>query len=406
LRIILFTGKGGVGKTSVAAATALAAARGGRRTLVMSTDPAHSLADSFDHELGGEPTYIASNLWGQQIDTQERLEDNWREISRYATAVLEWTGMSGIEAEELAVVPGLDELFGLADLKRHHDSGEYDLVVVDCAPTAETLRLLSLPEILSWYIERVFPVERKIVKAVRPVLSRMPGLPPIASDDVFAAVERFYRRIEGIKEILTDPVTTSVRLVLNAEKMVIAEARRTFTYLSLFQYRTDAVIVNRLIPDDVHDSYFERWKAVQSEHLELIEKSFQPIPILRARLFDREMVGSELLGLLASETYGALDPAAVLHTDDSMRISREDGGYTLRLRLPFTERGDIDLARREDELFVKVGGMKRSVVLPQSFKRATVGGAAFEGDWLKVSFFVSESGGVDGSRRAGAPARG
>jgi arsenite-transporting ATPase len=386
MRILLFTGKGGVGKTSVAAATAIAAADKGYRTLVMSTDPAHSLADSFELDLRTEPSQIRDGLWGQQIDTQERLEQNWREISTYATELLEWFGMSEIEAEELSVIPGLDEIFGLADAKRHHDSGQYDLLVIDCAPTAETLRLLSLPEIMRWYIERIFPIERRIVKTVRPVLRRMPGLPPIATDDVFQAVERFYRRIDGIREIFIDPEVTSVRLVVNPEKMVIAEARRTLTYLSLFQYRVDSVIVNRLIPDDVSDPYFERWKAIQAEHLETIEKSFSPIPILRARLFDREMVGSESLAQLADEVYEELDPADVFFSEQTIRVERNDKGHELELKLPFAERGDIDLRRTDEELFVRVGQMKRSVILPQMLQRAVVTAASLHDDWLTVNF--------------------
>jgi arsenite-transporting ATPase len=386
MRILLFTGKGGVGKTSVAAASAIAAAARGYRTLVMSTDPAHSLADSFEVGLGPEPTLIRDRLWGQQIDTQLRLEQNWREISSYATELLEWFGLSQIEAEELSVIPGLDEIFGLADAKRHHDSGEYDLLVIDCAPTAETLRLLSLPEIMRWYIERIFPIERRIVKTVRPVLRRMPGLPPIATDDVFQAVERFYRRIDGIREIFIDPDVTSVRLVVNPEKMVIAEARRTLTYLSLFQYRVDSVIVNRLIPDDVSDSYFERWKSVQAEHLATIEKSFSPIPILRARLFDREMVGADSLAQLAEEVYEQRDPADVFFSEQTIRVTRNGKGHELELKLPFAERGEIDLIRADEELFVRVGAMKRSVILPQMLQRAAVAGAALHDDWLTINF--------------------
>lgn len=392
MRIILFTGKGGVGKTSVAAATALAAAERGLRTLVMSTDPAHSLADSFDLPLESSPTPIGKRLWGQEIDTQQRLEESWREIQEYAVEVLAWMGMSGIQAEELSIIPGLDELFSLADVRRHYGSGDYDLVVIDCAPTAETMRLLSLPEVMSWYIEKIFPVERKIAKAVRPVLRRVKSLPPIATDGVFGAVERFYERIEGIREILIDPKVTSVRLVVNAEKMVIAEARRTFTYLSLFGYRVDAVIINRLIPPDVADPYFARWKELQDAHVQTIESSFAPIPILRARLFDREMVGVDLLRSLAEEIYLENDPAAVLFSSETMRVVKENGAHALYLQIPFSERGDVDLTRLGDELFVKVGSTKRNVILPQALQRSTVGAATLEDDWLKITFKKPDGG--------------
>ena len=389
MRILLFTGKGGVGKTSIAAATALSAARAGVRTLIMSTDPAHSLADSFDREVDSEPTSIEERLWAQQIDSQQRLEENWKEIQQYAVDVLSWTGMDGIQAEELSVIPGLDELFSLADIKRYHDDSSYDLLVVDCAPTAETLRLLSLPEIMAWYIEKIFPIERKIVNAVRPVLSRMKSLPPIANDNVFAAIERFYRRIEGIREILTDAKTSSIRLVVNAEKMVIAEARRTFTYLSLFGYRVDAVIVNRLIPDRVTDEYFDHWKQIQEEHLVTIEESFSPVPILKARLFEQEMVGTRLLGQLAEEVYGTADPTSIMYSDEPFRITTDNGSTLLWIKLPFAGKGDVDLSRRGDELYIKVGNFKRNLVLPMSLKRAEVKGAGFDGDRLRISFEVT-----------------
>lgn len=396
MRIILFTGKGGVGKTSAAAATALRASAGGLKTLVMSTDPAHSLSDSFDRPISGEPTEVGSGLWGQQIDSQERLEENWREIREYAVELLSWAGMSGIQAEELSVIPGLDELFGLSDIREHHRSGAYDLLIVDCAPTAETLRLLSLPEVMSWYIERIFPVERKIVNAVRPVWQRVRSLPPLATDSVFQAVERFYRRLEGIRDILIDPAHTSVRLVMNAEKMVVAEAQRTFTYLSLFGYPVDAVIVNRLIPDEVTDPYFDSWKESQQQHLTTIQDSFAPVPILKARLFDREMVGSEALEALAGEVYGDKDPAAVLFAEESLKVVRHDGGHVLSIRLPFAATEEVDLSRYGDELFVKVGAIKRNVVLPLSLRSEKVVSAEIREDWLEISFDRPE---VEDARR-------
>ena len=261
----------------------------------MSTDPAHSLGDSFEVEIGSDPTLIVENLWAQQIDAQERLEDNWREIQDYFIQVMNWAGTETIQAEELTVIPGLDEIFALIDVKTHVESGKYDMLVVDCAPTAETLRLLSLPEVMNWYIERIFPVERKVVRAVRPIVSRMTTL-PIAGDKVFAAIERLHRNLDDVKTILTDETRSSVRLVLNPEKMVIAEARRTYTYLGLFGYRVDAVVVNRIIPAEVNDPYFGKWKDIQAEHLDTVHESFEPVPILEARLFDREMVGVPTAG--------------------------------------------------------------------------------------------------------------
>ena len=385
MRVILFTGKGGVGKTTVAAATAVRAAGLGERTLVMSTDPAHSLADSFEVGIASEPTAIAPNLWGQQIDAQERLEDNWREIQDYMVQLMNWAGTETIQAEELTVIPGLDEIFALIDVKTHVEGGAYDCLVVDCAPTAETLRLLSLPEIMNWYIERIFPVERKVVKAVRPIVSRMTSL-PIAGDQVFEAVERLHRNLDAVKGILTDEKVSSVRLVLNPEKMVISEARRTYTYLGLFGYRVDAVVVNRVLPPDVVDPYFGKWKDIQAEHLATIHESFEPVPILTARLFDREMIGIPLLGEMGDEVYGELNASSVLYVDDPIRVRKQDNGYVLRMRLPFVSRDDLDIHRRGEELYVRVGSYKRNLILPQTLKRMVVREANFAGDHLEIVF--------------------
>jgi len=385
MRVILFTGKGGVGKTTVAAATALRSARDGKRTLVMSTDPAHSLGDSFEVEIGSQPTPIADLLWAQQVDAQDRLEDNWREIQDYFIQLMNWAGTETIQAEELTVIPGLDEIFALIDVKTHVESGAYDMLVVDCAPTAETLRLLSLPEVMNWYIERIFPVERKVVKAVRPMLSRMTTL-PIAGDAVFDAVERLHRNLDDVKTILTDESVSSVRLVVNPEKMVISEARRTYTYLGLFGYRVDAVVVNRIIPEEVNDPYFGKWKDIQAEHLITVRESFEPVPILEARLFQREMVGIPLLLEMSDEVYGSRDATEILFHDDPIRVRKRDNGYVLAMRLPFVSRDDMDIHRRNDELFVRVGSYKRNLILPQTLKRMVVREANFAGDHLEIYF--------------------
>jgi arsenite-transporting ATPase len=385
MRVILFTGKGGVGKTTVAAATALRSARDGKRTLVMSTDPAHSLGDSFEVEIGSQPTPIADLLWAQQVDAQDRLEDNWREIQDYFIQLMNWAGTETIQAEELTVIPGLDEIFALIDVKTHVESGAYDMLVVDCAPTAETLRLLSLPEVMNWYIERIFPVERKVVKAVRPIVSRMTTL-PIAGDAVFEAVERLHRNLDDVKTILTDESVSSVRLVMNPEKMVISEARRTYTYLGLFGYRVDAVVVNRIIPEEVNDPYFGKWKDIQAEHLATVRASFEPVPILEARLFQREMVGIPLLLEMAEEVYGPRDATAILFHDDPIRVRKRGTGYVLAMRLPFVSRDDMDIHRRNDELFVRVGSYKRNLILPQTLKRMVVREANFAGDHLEIFF--------------------
>ena len=397
MRVLLFTGKGGVGKTTVAAATAVRAAGAGNRTLIMSTDPAHSLGDSFDVEIGEHATPIAENLWAEQIDAQSRLESNWREIQDYFVQLMNWAGVETIQAEELSVIPGLDEIFALIDVKTHVEGGKYDLLIIDCAPTAETLRLLSLPEVMNWYIERIFPVERRVVKTLRPIVSKMTTL-PIAGESFYAAVERLHRNLEAVHRILTDESSSTVRLVVNPEKMVIAEARRTYTYLGLFGYRCDAVVVNRIIPEDVTDPYFGKWKDIQAEHLQTVRESFEPVPILTARLFDREMVGVALLEDMGQEVYGDLPVTDVLYRDDPIRVRRRSGGYVLTMRLPFVSREDMDIHRRGEELYVRVGTYKRNLILPQTLQRMEVRGANFVGDHLEIMFAR-----LPGSEPAAAP---
>ncbi len=387
MRVLLFTGKGGVGKTSVAAATALRCADGGARTLVMSTDPAHSLSDSFDVYLGSTPTAITPLLSGQQLDATERMENEWGDIQTYLTEIFSWAGAEGIEAEELSVPPGLDELFSLTDIKTHADSGEWDVLVVDCAPTAETIRLLSLPDLLEFYMERVFPMGRRINRLVSPVLRRTTNL-PIAGDDVFTATHRFYERLDGVKRVLSDRQTTSVRLVVNPERMVIAEARRTYTYLSLFGYRVDAVMANRLLPDEVTDPWFERWRTAQAEHLTEIEEGFAPLPVLRAALAQEELVGLDRLRAFARELYGTIDPAAVLHEGEPFRIEQVGEEFALVQELPFADRDDLEVGRRDSELLVRIGPYRRSFALPDSLRRRQVTGAQLRDGELRVSFGV------------------
>jgi len=385
MRIILFTGKGGVGKTTVASATALRIAGTGRKTLLMSTDPAHSVADALGTQLSPDPVEVATNLWAEQLDPQQRLEENWRDIQQHAISVLQWAGIEEIEAEELSVIPGLDELFALADVKRHHDEGPYDCVVVDCAPTGETLRLLSLPDIIQWYMDRVFPVERRVMGALRPVARRMTSF-PLPDDNVYQAVRRFYDRLEGVRKVLTDGDTTSVRLVVNPERMVIAEAKRTYTYLNLFGYRVDAIVANRLLPEAVSDPYFDRWKELQRGHLTTIEEAFAPLPILTARLREQELIGGDLLADLGREIYGRDDAAGVLYREDPMAISKSGSTYVLTLRLPFTARDELELSAKGDELFVKVGSYRRTIMLPKVLGSRRITSAHLRDERLEVVF--------------------
>jgi arsenite-transporting ATPase len=392
-RILLFTGKGGVGKTTTAAATALRCADAGLRTVVLSTDPAHSLADAFDAELGPLAAPITATLWGQQLDAQERMEESWHDIQGWLREVFAWAGVEGLEAEELSVIPGLDEIFALADIKQYAESGDWDVVVVDCAPTAETIRFLSLPDILSRYMERLFPVGRRVNKLVSPLLSRVTTL-PVAGDDVFEATRSFYDRLDGVREILTDPLRTSVRLVVNPERMVIAEARRTYTYLSLFGYRVDAVVANRLLPEAVADPWFERWKELHVQHLQAIEDGFAPLPVLKVEMAPTELIGMEALRGFGDRVYGDLDAASRLHEGQPLKITRRGARTALSLELPFADRGDLELGRRGDELLVRVGPYRRAITLPDSLRSRPVADAALRSGRLTVTF---DGGATDGS---------
>jgi arsenite-transporting ATPase len=385
MRIVLVTGKGGVGKTTVAAATALASAESGKRTLVTSTDPAHSLSDALMVGLESEPTEVVDLLDGQQIDTQRQLDRYWGSIRNQLIDVLDWGGAAGIEAEEFLVFPGMDELFALLEVNRQARSGDYDVLVVDCAPTAETLRLLSLPEVLSWYFEKVLPTERRLMRAARPLLNRLTDL-PIPEDEVFTAAQSVFESVEGVKELMSTPEVTSARLVVNPEKMVIDEARRTYSYLGLFGYGVDGVVVNRVLPDLVEDPYFERWRAIQKGHLDSVDDAFAEVPRLRLRLFDDEMVGVDRLRVMAEELYGDSDPIDDFVATSPFRVVESGNSVTMELDVPFFDKSDLEVFRHGHELYVQLGSYRRSFLLPDALQRREVTKAQLEEGTLRVTF--------------------
>ncbi len=352
--------------------------------LVMSTDPAHSLADAFDTEIGPDPKEMATGLWAQEMDHTAMIEESWTEIQGYMTSLFQWQGAESLAAEELAMLPGMDEIFGLLMVRRHEQEGKYDALVLDAAPTGETLKLLSLPDHMSWYVEKIFPIQRRAAKLVRPFARRASSLPPLPEDSVFAAGQRFYEAIASVEEILTNRENASVRLVANAEKMVIAEARRAYTYLNLYDYGVDAVVVNRLLPESVVDPYFSHWRESQERHMKTIEESFAPIPILTARLFDREMFGLEALGALAEDVFEDVEPLEMMFKGATHDIVKNGGGYEVIFHLPLVEKKSVDLSKKGAELLVKVGGYRRNILLPDALARLSAAGASFEGDRLVV----------------------
>jgi arsenite-transporting ATPase len=384
-RIILYTGKGGVGKTSVAAATALRCADLGHHTVVISTDAAHSLADSFDLTIGPEPTEIAPNLWGQEINVLHQMDKYWGTVQEWLSNVLSWRGMDELIAEEASVFPGMEELASLLQIVHLHDGGDYQAIIVDCAPTGETLRFLSFPEAARWYLARVFPLERKAAQIAGPLLRSIADI-PVPDDSVFESIKDLLLQLDQMHALLTDPRKSSVRLVLNPEKMVIKEAQRTFTYLNLYGFATDLVISNRLIPGQVQDGYFDAWKESQQKYSRLVEEAFSPLPIFKVPLFDQEVVGPEMLRRMAESIYGDQDPAQIFYHGQTQTIEKVDDEYRLNLRLPFVTKEKLVLTRSGDELIVHIGNYKRNLILPRVLAGLEVQQAKFEEEALTVVF--------------------
>jgi arsenite-transporting ATPase len=384
-RLIVFTGKGGVGKTTSAAATALASAGRKRRTLVVSTDPAHSLADVLGSTVGDQPTPVATNLRAVQVDTRRRLEDQWGELRHYVGDVLAWAGVTHLAAEELTVLPGLEEVIALTALTELAADEGTDVLVVDCAPTAETLRLLSLPDVLGWWMERLFPLGRQMTRVIGPVVAQLSDV-PVPGDAQFAAVERLHDHLAAVRALLSDHARTTVRLVVNPEAVVVAEARRTATYLSLFGFALDAVIVNRLLPSEVRDPFFASWRESQAAQLRAVREGFAPTPILVAPIAAEEPVGAKRLRAFARAVYGRQDPTARLHDPTPIEARRDGDAWELVIGLPFTTSDDVTLVRRASEVVVTVGPYRRAVVLPDSLVERKVERAAVRDGRLVIRF--------------------
>ena len=389
MRLILMTGKGGVGKTSMAAATGLRCAELGYKTLVLSTDPAHSLADSFDVELGHEPKEVCRNLWGAELDVLEELEQNWGSVKRYITEVLQARGLEGVQAEELAILPGSDEIFGLVRVFRHHKEGNYDVLIIDSAPTGTALRLLSIPEVTGWYMRRFYKPLEKVAVTLRPIVE--PIFRPIAGfslpdKQMMDVPYEFYQKIERLGEILKDNTVTTVRLVTNPERMVLNESLRAHAYLSLYDISTDLIIANRIIPDEVTDPYFQYWKENQKIYRNDIHENFSPLPVKEVPLYSREICGLETLDKLKDLLYGEEDPSQVYYKESTMRVEQGKSGYTLEISLPGVEKDRIQITKRGDELNIRIGNHRRNLVLPQALATLKTAGAEMENEQLKINF--------------------
>ncbi|GAC1328374.1 MAG: ArsA family ATPase [Candidatus Dormibacteria bacterium] len=388
MRVILYTGKGGVGKTSVAAATALMCARRGQRTLLLSTDPAHSVADSFDIKSGGRQK-LNDNLYIHEVDALTELEANWNRVHTYMTRVLASQGIDDIVAEELASPPGMGEVAALMWIRKYYKEEQFDVLVVDCAPTGETLQLLSFPEVARWWLNKVFPIERRMMKVARPVLSKMTDI-PLPDDSIYASIKDLLMDLDGTRTILADPRTTSIRLVMNLEKMVIKEAQRAYTYLNLYDYQTDAVVVNRVIPADTDGTFMAGWRKSQQGYEKQVEAAFGTLPILHGPLFEREVVGEEMLMRLGEAIFGDEDPSRMMATHRAQRMHKEGKDYVLSLELPFVSRDEINLVQREGDLYVTVGPYRREISLPRVLARRKTRSAKFDASGKVLNIHFSE----------------
>ncbi len=394
MRTLIFTGKGGVGKTSVAAATALRAADMGLRTLVMSTDPAHSLADSLDLEgpLGPDPVPITPTLHALEVSIYHDIESNWGIVRQHFSQLMAEQGVEGILADEMSILPGMEEAFPLIRIKKHKDAGDYDLLVIDCAPTGETLRLLSAPESFKWAIGMLRGAEKYLIKPlIRPMSRITPGLSKmVAPSEVYEAVDDLFRQMEGVTETLANPLETSIRLVMNPEKMVIKESQRALTYLSMYGMTVDMVVVNKILPVDQDSGYLNHWKEIQQRYLQDVEQSFVPLPIRRVPYYAEEVVGLEKLRVMGRDIYGDSDPTAVLYREAPMDISKlHDGTYRVKLKLPFADVNQLDLFQNGDELVIQIGDFRRVLTLPTSLAGQEAGQAEMDGDWLIVPFYAA-----------------
>jgi arsenite-transporting ATPase len=397
LRIIFFAGKGGVGKTSVAAATGIKSAETGKRTVIMSLDVAHSLSDIFDlntHLLNqnrGKPIKVSKNLWIQELDIQEEIEQNWGTIYKYIATLLNTTGLDEVLAEELAVLPGMEEVSLLLYINRFVREKQFDVIILDCAPTGESLRFISIPTTLEWYIKKIFKMERTIAKYVRPVAKRIYDI-PLPDDDYFAAIESLFERLRGVDEILVNPKITTVRLVTNPEKIVLKETQRAFMYFCLYKMSIDAIIINRILPDDIQDIYFTEWRKSQKKYIKMAEQYFSPIRIFPVKLFKDEVLGYDSLGVLADQVYDGRDPLERFFKGEPYHLIKDNGQYRLTLKLPFITKQDVELNKFSDELVVKVGGFKKHMLLPRQVAASKRVKARLEGQLLSIHFEGDEHG--------------
>ncbi|MEK7434886.1 MAG: TRC40/GET3/ArsA family transport-energizing ATPase [Cyanobacteriota bacterium] len=382
MRILFHTGKGGVGKTTVSASTAYKCARMGHRTLVISTDPAHSLSDSLGIKLSSTPLKIDDNLWAQEVNVLDEIKEHWGELQKYLSSLLITKGFEDIVADELAIAPGMEELSSLFQLNQYAKSGEFDVIIIDCAPTGESVRLLTLPDIVDWYVGKLFSVTRTAVGFIRPLIKGTMLLP---DDNVFTSVEKLLKQIAEVKEIVNNPDITSVRIVLNPEKMVLKESQRAFSYFNLYGYNVDALVCNKIIPE-TDDPYFKNWVTLQKKYLEEIDSSFSPIPILKNRMLETEVVGLDLLKMIGDEIYGDKDPSEIMFKEKLQKIRKEGDKYIFSIYLPLVEKEKFSLKKNNDDFIIEIGNFRKNIVLPRTLANLESTDANFVDGYLEITF--------------------
>lgn len=386
MRIILYTGKGGVGKTSISAATALQSAKQGLKTLVMSTDPAHSLGDSFGIKLSSEPQELCENLWAQEINTIYEMEKGWGKLQKYITLLFTSKAADEITTEELTMFPGMEDLISLLRVLDYYKQKTYDVIIIDCAPTGETLAMLSFPDMLGWWMEKLFPIKRKMLKVMRPVAQPLLGI-PLPTDDVMGELTNTLEQLGEMRDLLSNREITSVRIVVNPEKMVIKEAQRSFTYLNLYDYNVDAIMINRVIPNTVIDPYFQAWKDSQRKYKELIHNSFHPLPIYEAPMFEQEVVGLPMLERVGNTLFEHdANPTDVKFNGRTHYVTKDEDEYIFTLSIPFSDKSELSLNQKGDELLIRAGSIKRNITLPKTLTYLSIQGAKFEDDVLNIRF--------------------
>jgi arsenite-transporting ATPase len=385
MRVLLFTGKGGVGKTSISAATAVRCAELGYKTVIISTDAAHSLSDVFKIELSDKPLEIGRNLYGVEVDPNSEIRDNWGDIQKYITAFLKSQGIEEVVAEEIAILPGIDELMSLLKIREFYDSGNYDCIILDCAPTGATVKLLSIPDVFRWYIQKLLPIEKRVMKVIKPVAERFVPF-PLPAQDVYNSIEFLYTKLDRLNKIMLDNKTTSIRLVINPERMVIKEAQRAYAYLSLFGYNVDAVFANRIFSENISNTIYFNWLKIQKKYISEAEEMFSPLPIFCVKFFEKEISGVQDLSILAEECYGSDNPLKVYHREKPVIFSRKNGVNTISIHLPGIKKEEVDLWIKGEELILKVKNFQRNILLPHNFMNMEIRSARLEKENLVITF--------------------